>query len=800
VLFSWRLSARESNLIANHRSTRRPATKARRQPQLELLETRDLLSGFTTDHVLLHAGATPMGTTGPTGYTPSQVRHAYGFDQISFNGVAGDGRGTTIALVDAYDDPNVASDLHQFDLQFGLHDPPSFQKVSQTGSTTALPAADGGWAGEIALDVEWAHAIAPGANILLVEANDSSYTNLFAAVDYAARQPGVAVVSMSWGGGESSSETSWDSHFVTPSGHTPVAFVAASGDSGAPVSYPAVSPNVLSVGGTSLYLTSTGAYSSESGWSGSGGGVSSVEAQPSYQKGVVTQSSTYRTNPDVSYDADPNTGFAVYDSYNNGSSAPWSQYGGTSIAAPQWASLVAIADQGRAAAGKAVFGSAQLLPAIYQLPASDFHDVTTGTSTGSPNESAGPGYDLVTGRGSPVANLVVADLVGPTSAPTAPAVARFQVTVSSPSTTAGSAVSITVTALDASNNPISGYLGTVHFTSTDGSASLPANYTFTTADAGTHTFSGVILRTAGSETVTVVDTAATSATGSVTILVSQAAPTSTVIENFENGLGQYWAVGSDYPAFYDDTAAAHDGTHGLENPGNGDWIYRNDSAAQVKQGDTFSVWVQLYGAANGRAYFGFGSSANGTLSLVAAPNTNQLLLQSNVGYGFTNLAAVSQSYQVNHWYRLEVDWGTSGAIVGRLFDSDGKTLLNTVTASTTAITSGGIAFRATGYDTFWDTVTVTHGVNTFQAGQPAAGGKAMASVPSWFQGVVASLETSARAVQFMPASPSVQSPAPASLRAADLFFALARGRTGSLSLTHGGDEGAALGSSKEWLL
>jgi hypothetical protein len=144
-----------------------------------------------------------------------------------------------------------------------------------------------------------------------------------------------------------------------------------------------------------------------------------------------------------------------------------------------------------------------------------------------------------------------------------------------------------------------------------------------------------------------------------------------------------------------------------------DWIYRSDAAAQVQAGDTLSVWLQFSGRANGRAYFGFGASANGTLSLVAAPNTGQLIIQENLNYGFTDLAAVSQSYRANHWYRLEVDWGTSGKIVGKLYDSDGTTLLRTVTASTTDILSGGIAFRATGYDKYFDTVTDTPGVNNF---------------------------------------------------------------------------------------
>src|SRR5205085_6862942 len=117
---------------------------------------------------------------------------------------------------------------------------------------------------------------------------------------------------------------------------------------GAPPSYPAASPNVLAVGGTTLNLDSSGNILGESGWSGSGGGISSAESQPAYQHGVVTQTTTARANPDVSYDADPNTGFPVYDSYNNGSSSPWSQFGGTSDGAAQWAALIPIADEGRA--------------------------------------------------------------------------------------------------------------------------------------------------------------------------------------------------------------------------------------------------------------------------------------------------------------------------------------------------------------------------------------------------------------------------------------------------------------------
>src|SRR5262249_948156 len=244
----------------------RPRGAARRRRRalqpLEVLEARALPSGV---HPTLHRfdppnSVAPLVTSGPTGYTPAQVRHAYGFDQITFaGGVVGDGAGQTIAIVDAFDDPTIANDLHQFDVQFGRPHPPAFPQGNQNGGRT-LPAADAGWASEIALDVEWAHAIAPRANILLVEANDNSLGNLFAAVDYARSQPGVVAVSMSWGGAEFSGEASFDFHFTTPAGHTGVTFVASSGDRGAPPSYPAISRNVLAIGGATPQAASSRAY------------------------------------------------------------------------------------------------------------------------------------------------------------------------------------------------------------------------------------------------------------------------------------------------------------------------------------------------------------------------------------------------------------------------------------------------------------------------------------------------------------------------------------------------------------
>ena len=356
---------------------------------------------------------TPLATAGPTGTTPTQIRHAYEFDQISFDGgtVAGDGTGTTIAIVDAFNDPDIAGDLHQFDLQFGLPDPPSFRQVNQTGGSN-LPTNSKSWSNEISLDVEWTHAIAPGASILLVEATTNSTPNLNTAVAFAAKQSGVVVVSMSFGGAEYSGETAADSAFLTPAGHAGVTFVASSGDKGAPISEPASSPDVLAVGGTTLDLSASGNILAESAWSGSGGGISAYETQPSFQSGVVTQSQTARANPDVAYDADPATGFSVYNSFANPVSTPWAQFGGTSDAAPQWAALIAIADQGRAQAGLgSLDGATQTLPLLYTLPSSDFHDITSGSSTGSPPYSAAVGYDLVTGLGTPLANKIVPDLV-----------------------------------------------------------------------------------------------------------------------------------------------------------------------------------------------------------------------------------------------------------------------------------------------------------------------------------------------------------------------------------------------------
>jgi subtilase family serine protease len=272
----------------------------------------------------------------------------------------------------------MVTDLQQFDQKYGLPDP-KLTRVNQTGGST-LPATNAGWGGEIALDVEWAHAIAPGAQVLLVEATSNSGSDLYTAVNFARNQPKVVAVSMSWGSAEFSGETGWDS-YLTTAGHAGVTFVAFSGDNGWSI-YPAISPNIVRVGGTTLTLNKKGIYTGETAWSGSGGGFSKYESRPSYQ--AKTISGTQRGSPDVAYDADPNTGVSIF---YNGS---WRVGDGTSARAPQWAVLIAIADQLRSQNNPvnnqgSLDGVSQTLPALYAMDASDFHHIDSNgwdTKTG----------------------------------------------------------------------------------------------------------------------------------------------------------------------------------------------------------------------------------------------------------------------------------------------------------------------------------------------------------------------------------------------------------------------------------
>jgi subtilase family serine protease len=414
----------------NPRSARK-AHKQNARPQLEVLEDRLAPSAtppliltsptFAPTLKILHHSIHKLTGAGPAGgYTPAQMRHAYGFDQISFqsNGqtVAADGAGQTVAIVDAYDDPSIASDLSTFDGQFGLADPSSFVKVgidaNGNGSTTRFPSVDPGWAGEIELDVEWVHAMAPKANIVLVEAYAATLSDLVNAINYARAYNGVSAVTMSWGGGEFFGEQQYDTSFTAPAGHTPETFFASSGDSGAGTIWPSVSSHVVATGGTTLNADQSGNYQGESGWNGSGGGISAFVAAPSYQNNLAIYSGDpsaggMRAVPDVAYDSDPNSGVSAYGIVGFGG---WVEVGGTSAASPQWAALTAITNQGLVLSGQSTLdGYTQTLPDLYKLSSSDFHDITTG-SNGYP---AGSGFDLVTGLGSPLANKVIADLGAP---------------------------------------------------------------------------------------------------------------------------------------------------------------------------------------------------------------------------------------------------------------------------------------------------------------------------------------------------------------------------------------------------
>lgn len=254
----------------------------------EGLECRQLLSTATvpgTDLSQITAlpslQVLPLVTTGPTGMSPQQIASAYGVNQVTFSGgkVVGNGSGQTIAIVTAYNDPNISTDLAAFDKAYHLCAPASFT-VKNLGGTSV----NAGWALETSLDVEWAHALAPAAKILLVEAGSATLSGLFSAVSYASHQAGVSVVSMSWGTTEFWGESSYDSLYTTPAGHSGVTYVAASGDSGAwygPM-YPSSSPNVLAVGGTSLTVNGASTYSSETGWSGSTGGFSGLDSNWSF--------------------------------------------------------------------------------------------------------------------------------------------------------------------------------------------------------------------------------------------------------------------------------------------------------------------------------------------------------------------------------------------------------------------------------------------------------------------------------------------------------------------------------------
>jgi len=340
------------------------------------------------------------------GYTPFFVLDAY-----ELRGIQNKGAGQTIAVIDAFDDPTAEADLATFTRQFQL--PPCTRengcfKLIYAGGKQPPPDTSG-WSNEVAIDTQWAHAVAPAATIMLVESQSSQLKDLIGAVDVAIAH-GATVVCMSWISSEAPDEPQLDTHFNVPG----VTFVAASGDSGHGAYYPAASPYVVAVGGTSLAVNPNGTWANEAAWSGSGGGTSKFETEPSYQMAV--QSTGKRGVPDVAYDGNPSTGVPAYNSHACGLCyTGWDQWGGTSIGTPQWAAVFAIANSLRVSAGKTRLTQPQfILYGVYALlGAVDYHDITSGANGSCGSEcQAAPGYDFVTGLGSPIGGALITKLAG----------------------------------------------------------------------------------------------------------------------------------------------------------------------------------------------------------------------------------------------------------------------------------------------------------------------------------------------------------------------------------------------------
>ncbi|MDR7240869.1 S53 family peptidase [Neobacillus drentensis] len=331
----------------------------------------------------------------PEGISPQQIRRIYEIEPLIRSGITG--KGQSVAIVVANHNPTAQYDLEVFSNQFGLPRP-NLNVIFATG--TQPPTIDPEWTFETAIDTQWVHALAPDATIYLVEAASAHFLDLLFAVDVASNIPGVRVVSMSWFIPEVSFEGIFDFHFQHPG----IVYVAASGDSGGLTVYPSASPFVLSVGGTSLVFNSKGKFLGETGWSGSGGGPSQFEPEPNYQIGFVPGTGGTRGTPDVSLNADPATGVSVFTSSPTPAGVTgWLTAGGTSVSAPCWAAIIALADQIRKV--PLTDGHQEL----YNLAkgsqyARNYNDITVGTAG---SFSCIPGWDFVTGLGTPRANHLV---------------------------------------------------------------------------------------------------------------------------------------------------------------------------------------------------------------------------------------------------------------------------------------------------------------------------------------------------------------------------------------------------------
>lgn len=405
------------------------------------LSTRGLTDEGVVKYLSGRRSGTPSSGSGGVGtqaatsttsvvYRPAQIRAAYNLPSTSGAAAANLGAGQTIYIVDAYNHPNVVKDLNTFSTQFGL---PTCTQVAIPISSTSLPAAsktsctisvlystssgtmtstapiyNAGWAEEIALDTQWAHAIAPLARIVLIEAGSPSLTGLDGAI-ILANKFGAGAVSMSFAAAEGSwvNQSTYSASLFSTNG---MSYFAATGDAGTAVNWPAVVPTVLGVGGTSLGYTSSSR--SEKTWSGTGGGISAYVAMPTYQTGLKIPgepSIPKRAAGDVAMDADPYTGVYVAFTASTATQTSWYAFGGTSLATPMWAAAVTVANANRAVYGYGTLSAphGRLYPLV---STSDFYDITLGANGTCISCYAIAGYDTPTGLGSLLGSNLLAYL------------------------------------------------------------------------------------------------------------------------------------------------------------------------------------------------------------------------------------------------------------------------------------------------------------------------------------------------------------------------------------------------------
>jgi hypothetical protein len=576
----------------------------------------------------LHSDQAINPQAAPSGYGPSSLQAAYNLPSATA------GSGQRVYIIDAYNDPDAASDLAAYRSQFGLSACTvangCFQQLNQTGGTSPLPAGNTGWAGEESLDLDMVSAICPNCDITLIEATDSS-NNLFIAVKEAVTL-GAKFVSMSWGGSESGSEASEDSTYFKSTG---VVYTASTGDGAysAGVIYPATSPDVVAVGGTSLTTASNARGWNETVWKtssteGAGSGCSSDEAKPAWQSIIPTSVCSKRADSDVSAVADPATGVAVYQTYGG---SGWTVYGGTSVAAPLIASTYALAGAPASTAQPPSF------PYSHTANLNDVTSGSNGTCTQTVLCTAGAGWDGPTGLGTPN---------GLTAFGGSGTVTGNTVTVTNPGSktgTVGTAASLQISATDSGSSAL-----------TYSATGLPTGLSISSSGliSGTPTTAGTY-----SVTVTATDTTSASGTASFTWTISSgssggcSSPGQKLTNpGFESGATGWTATAG---VINTDGAHSHSGSGYAWLDGYG--RTHTDTLSQavaVPSGCSVTLTYYLYiSSAEGT------TKANDTLALTANGTTVQSFSNINKGTGYVletvNLSAYAGQTLTLKWTGIE---------------------------------------------------------------------------------------------------------------------------------------------------